>query len=238
LQFFQRGNYRHNLLRTRVGFAPIRKETIAEIFVNYAVLVLDDLLATQNPRSYKNVQVLTLQLAAERRKTANVCDEKPTRNSLDFAQRTLHHLRFVLLRNGDRLSDLESLIPDRDLIAISESNWMMNSPLVQKRSVAAAEINQPKLANVLQMNKRVSARHFGRFQHDRVGSGSSERTTAFDRMACAIGRFQPGTFLWGRAHAEGSYQKAMADAKCLPWTRASSKMVEIPKRSPSRRSHV
>ena len=86
LQFFQRGNYRHNFLRTRVGFAPIRKETIAKIFVNYAVLVLDDLLATQNPRSYKNVQVLTLHLAAERRKTANVCDEKPARNSLDLAQ--------------------------------------------------------------------------------------------------------------------------------------------------------
>src|SRR6478672_7144595 len=118
LQFFQRGNYRHNFLRTRVGFAPIGKETIAKIFINYAVLVLDDLLASQNPRSYKNVQVLTLQLAAERRKTANVCDEKPTRNSLDLARRTLHPIRFVLFRNGDWVSDLENLIADRDLITI------------------------------------------------------------------------------------------------------------------------
>src|SRR4029077_17488139 len=142
-----------------------------------------------NPRSYKNVQVLTVQLAAERRKTANVCDEKPVRNSLDFAQRTLHHIRFVLLRNGDRLSDLENLIADRDLIAISESNRLMNSPLVQKRSVAAAEIDQPKLTDVLQMNKRVSARHFGRLHDNRFSCGSSYRTTASNRMACTIDCF-------------------------------------------------
>src|SRR5437667_6930641 len=84
----------------------------------------------------------------------------------------------------------------------------MNASLVQKSSVAAAEIYQPGFADILQMNKRVSARHFRRLQHDRVGGGSSERATAFDRMACAVGRFQPGTFLWGCAHADAFYQKA------------------------------
>ena len=34
-------------------------------------------------------------------------------------------------------------------------------------------------------------------------------------MAFAIGRFQPGTFLWGCAHAEAFYQKVVVDAKCL-----------------------
>ncbi len=82
----------------------------------------------------------------------------------------------------------------------------MNSPLVQKRSVATAEIDQPKFANILQMNKRVPARHFWRLQHNCVSTGSSEGTTAFDRMASAIGCFQPGTFLWGHAHAE-AYRK-------------------------------
>jgi len=71
----------------------------------------------------------------------------------------------------------------------------MNPPLIQKSSVAAAEIDQPMFADVLQMNKRVPSRHFRRFQHDRVGDGSSERTTAFDRKAFVICRFQPGTFL-------------------------------------------
>ena len=34
-------------------------------------------------------------------------------------------------------------------------------------------------------------------------------------MAFAIGRFKPGTFLWGCAHGGTFYQKLMADAKCL-----------------------
>ena len=72
----------------------------------------------------------------------------------------------------------------------------MNVPLVQKSAVAAAEIDQPKFADVLQMNKRMPARHLGRFQHDCVSTGPSDRTTSFDRVAFAIGRFQPGTFLW------------------------------------------
>src|SRR5438552_18844868 len=36
-------------------------------------------------------------------------------------------------------------------------------------------------------------------------------------MAFAIGRFQPGTLLLGRVHAETFYQKVMVDAKCLIW---------------------
>src|SRR6266567_1528835 len=67
------------------------------------------------------------------------------------------------------------------------------------------------------MNQRVSARHFRRFQYNRVGGGSSERTTALDRMAFAIGRFQPGTLLLGRVHAETFYQKVRMDAKYLRW---------------------
>src|SRR6266487_745920 len=67
------------------------------------------------------------------------------------------------------------------------------------------------------MNQRVSARHFRRFQHDHIRRGPSERTTALDRMASAIGRFEPGTFLLGCVHTETFYQKVMVDAKCLIW---------------------
>src|SRR5260370_26652978 len=93
----------------------------------------------------------------------------------------------------------------------------MNPSLVQKSPVAAAEIYQPGFADILQMNERVPARHFRRFQHDRVGGDSSKRTTTMDRMAFAIGRFKPCTFLWGGAHAGVFYQKVMLDAKCLRW---------------------
>src|SRR5262249_31319908 len=74
LQFFEAGDYRHDLLRTRLGLGPICKKTIAEIFVNYPVAILDDLFASKNPPSHKNVQVLALHLPAERGKAANVRD--------------------------------------------------------------------------------------------------------------------------------------------------------------------
>jgi len=104
------------------------------------------------------------------------------------------------------LAELENLITDRDLIAIAESNRVMNSPLVQESTVAAAKIDQPKFANVLQMYQRMPARHFRRLYHYRVSVGASERTTAFYPMASAICCFQPGTFLWGHVHADASYQ--------------------------------
>src|SRR5262249_748865 len=93
----------------------------------------------------------------------------------------------------------------------------MNPSLVQKIPVTAAQIYQPGFADILQMNESVSARHFRRFQHDRVSGDSSKRTTTMDRMAFAIGRFNPGTFLWGCAHAGTFYQKVMLNAKCLRW---------------------
>ena len=67
------------------------------------------------------------------------------------------------------------------------------------------------------MNKRVATRHFRRLQYNVVSTGSSERTTALDRMAFAIGSFQPGTLLLRRVHTETFYQKVRVDAKCLIW---------------------
>src|SRR5438067_8748047 len=98
----------------------------------------------------------------------------------------------------------------------------MNAPLVQKSAVAAAEIDQPKFADVLQMNKRMPARNLRRLQYNVVSTGSSARTTSFDCVEFAIGRFQPGTFLWRGAHVEGCYQRPPLDVKCLPRTQAPS----------------
>jgi len=74
LQFFERGDYGHDLFWTCRHVGPVGEKTIAQVFVNYPVLILDDLLATKNPRSEKNVQILTLHVTAEGRKIANVCD--------------------------------------------------------------------------------------------------------------------------------------------------------------------
>jgi hypothetical protein len=42
----------------------------------------------------------------------------------------------------------------------------MNSPLVQKRSVAAAEINQPKLTKYFADESTHAGANFWRLQHD------------------------------------------------------------------------
>src|SRR5260370_35009002 len=47
------------------------------------------------------------------------------------------------------------------------------------------------------------------------------RRTSVKRVALAIDRFQPDTFLLGRVHAETFYQTVIAEAKCLRW-RASA----------------
>src|SRR5207247_10917741 len=96
LQFFQRGDHRHDFLRNCCGVGPIGKKTIAEIFVNYAAMSFDDLLASKNPRSEENIQVLALHVAAERRKTANVRDEKPASDILDFPQSSFHYRRLII----------------------------------------------------------------------------------------------------------------------------------------------
>src|SRR6476619_8489998 len=59
------------------------------------------------------------------------------------------------------------------------------------------------------------ARHFWRLQHNCASTGPPYGTTTSDRMAFAIGCFQPGTFLWGHAHAE-ALSKVTADGKHLP----------------------
>ena len=57
------------------------------------------------------------------------------------------------LRRRPAAGKLENLISDCDLIAVAQSNRVMNPPLVQKGAVAAAEIDQPKFADVLQVNQ-------------------------------------------------------------------------------------
>src|ERR1700746_2067898 len=90
LQLFERGDYRHNPFWGRAGLAPISKKTVPKIFVNYPVLILDDLLATKNPRAKKEVQVFAPHLLAERGKAADVRNQKPAWNFLDLSQCSLH----------------------------------------------------------------------------------------------------------------------------------------------------
>src|SRR5260370_29493357 len=84
VEICERGDHRHDFFPSRRGVGPIGKKTIAQIFVNNAVVVLDDLLASENPRSEKNDQVIALLPAAKRRETANVRVVYLVWNDLDF----------------------------------------------------------------------------------------------------------------------------------------------------------
>src|SRR5204862_8008968 len=86
LQVVECKNYPHDLLRAGTSLEPIGKKTIAEVFVNNTMATFDDLLASKNPCSNQNLQVLTLYVAAERGKTPDLDNQKPARDILDFAQ--------------------------------------------------------------------------------------------------------------------------------------------------------
>jgi hypothetical protein len=51
---------------------------------------------------------------------------------------------------------------------------MMNPARVQEGAVDAAEIDQPKLADILDMNDRVASRDFRGIENDRASGRSSD----------------------------------------------------------------
>jgi len=206
LQFFELGDHGNDFLRARLNGRPVSKKTVPEILVYDAVMRLCDLLASREPRTENHFQPLVPHALAKPGEIPNICDKQPAGNIFDFTQSLFRNDRFVFLRDLLRLTKSEDFVSDCDLIAVPQSNRVMNALLVLKGPVAAAEIDQPEFADVLQMNQRVSSRHFGGFEHDVVRGGSSERRTSVKRVALAIGRFQPGTFLLGCVHAERFYQ--------------------------------
>src|SRR5207248_11042521 len=86
LQVFECKDYRHDLLRARTSLGPIGKKTIAEIFVNNTMATLNDLLASKNPCSNQNLQVLTLHLAAGEGKNSDGRNPKPAMDFLECAE--------------------------------------------------------------------------------------------------------------------------------------------------------
>jgi hypothetical protein len=128
-------------------------------------------------------------MAAERCEIPNICEQKPAGNFLNLPQRALHHLRFVLLRDRNWLSERENLVANGYVIAVSETDRMMDPSLVQESSVTASEIDQPKFTNILQVNESMASRNLGRVEHYRIGRRSSDRATASDRIARTIDGF-------------------------------------------------
>ena len=93
-----------------------------------------------------------------------------------------------------------------------EPNRLMNTPLVQKGSVATAQIDEPELADVLQLDERVHSGHFRQGQDKGIGCGSSRRTSPVKDVAIAVG-FQPGALFFWRIHQTVSTEKNRRQSK-------------------------
>ncbi len=62
-----------------------------------SVMILDDFLAGGKPAAEQNVQTCAFQAPAERCEIANVGDEQPAGDILDFALCSLRHHGFVFV---------------------------------------------------------------------------------------------------------------------------------------------
>src|SRR5437764_4380733 len=85
----------------------------------------------------------------------------------------------------------EYTVADDDLVLIGQPNRLLKAAVVHERAVTAAEVNQPKFADILDIDDGVPTRHFWRVQDDGTLRSPTNRTIAEDGKPFAS-RFQPG----------------------------------------------
>src|SRR5206468_9891976 len=127
-------------------------KSVAQVLVDHAGVRVDNLFAGRDPTADQRGELVAGQAATERREVFNIGHEQPTRNVFDLADRPLDHGALVFVRHFDRLSKREDVITDDDLIEITKSHRLMHSAFVQERSVAASQVDHPKLADILDVD--------------------------------------------------------------------------------------
>ena len=83
----------------------------------------------------------------------------------------------------------------------------MNAPLVQKGPIATASIDQPELADILQLDERVHSGNFRQVQNKSIGGSSPHRTTPAEGVALAV-RFEPRALFLRLIHQTVSTKSA------------------------------
>src|SRR5438128_11895944 len=94
-------------------------------------------------------------------------------------------------------------------------NRLMNTPLVQKGSVATAQIDQPKLADILQLDERMHSGDFRRVQNEGIGGSSSHRTISLKGVVLAV-RFEPRALFFRLIHQTVSTKNSRAKQRRWP----------------------
>src|SRR6266478_5132452 len=138
-----------NAFRGRIALVPISQNPVAEVFIYGSVMLVDNLLASGEPAANQRRQSLTYQAATERGEIYDVCDQEPARYILDLLDGSLCNRGLIVGRNLLRLSKSKLSAADEDFVLVTEPNRLMNAPFVQKGSVAATQIDQPELADIL-----------------------------------------------------------------------------------------
>src|SRR5712692_8261349 len=90
------------------------------------------------------------------------------RHVLDLLDGSLCNRGLILGRNLLRLSKNKLSAADQYFVLVMEPNRLMNAPLVQQGSVATAQIDQPELADILQLDERMQPGDFRRVQNEGI----------------------------------------------------------------------
>src|SRR5439155_1813164 len=186
LNFFERFDGGSYVLRGRIALVPICQDPIAKVFIYRSVMLFDNILASGKPAANQRGQSFTHKDAAKRRKIHDVRDHEPARHVLDLLDGSLRNRGLILRQNLLRFSKNKLSAADQDLVLIVESNRLMNASLVQKGSIATAQIDEPELADVLQLDERMHSGDFRRVQNEGIGGSSSHRTSPAKDVAFAV----------------------------------------------------
>jgi hypothetical protein len=85
----------------------------------------------------------------------------------------------------------------------------MHASLIEKGSIAATQIDEPELTDVLELYERVYSGDFRQVQNKRIGRGSPDRTSLLKDVAFAL-RFEPGALRFRAIHETVSTKKQNA----------------------------
>src|SRR4029077_16649527 len=152
LKLLQPGQSTGHVLGAFLIVMPISEKPVAEVFVNFSMVFLDDLLAGGNPAADERGQLVAHHAPAEWREILDVSDEEPDGNGRGLADGLLCKGGAQLARDFFWLPERERRVAYGDLVHIAKPNRLMDAAFVQKSSVAAAEIDEPELADVLQID--------------------------------------------------------------------------------------
>jgi hypothetical protein len=84
------------------------------------------------------------------------------------------------------LTKSQRVAANRNLVSVPQAGRLLNASLVQKRAVAAAEINEPEHAGTLRMNYRVQPRNFCRVEDQAIERRSADRTTRLQNVLVGL----------------------------------------------------